>query len=199
MTAIFEGEFFVNFVFFLKNFTLFLVCFFTFISCGRDETQEPGQSDTLTIGRRKLSEGRIAGLLKNAGFPAHTINTMVCISKFESSQATDSNNYNRSNKTWDKGLFQINDVHLSPRELCYGMGDMYNEYINTACAYRVYRAQGFRAWYGYRNNKFTCDRYKNVTPEPVGGGKTNTCNTEQFTICKKFGGGKECSVKWNCG
>jgi len=31
---------------------------------------------------------------------------------------------------------------------------------NTNCAYRVWKEQGFNAWYGYQYHKSECDNYK---------------------------------------
>lgn len=31
---------------------------------------------------------------------------------------------------------------------------------NTNCAYRVYKEQGYNAWYGYQYHKSECDNYQ---------------------------------------
>ncbi len=117
----------------------------------------------------RQSECNVAKYLRNAGFPSNTIGTMVCISKYESSWNCDATNKNVDGST-DYGLFEINSYYW-----CSGdPTSKYNEcgtscsslmdcQRNTNCAYRVYKEQGFNAWYGYQYHKSECDNY----PTPV--------------------------------
>ena len=117
----------------------------------------------------RQSECDVAKYLRNAGFPSNTIGTMVCISKYESSWNCGATNKNVDGST-DYGLFEINSYYW-----CSGdPTSKYNEcgtscsslmdcQKNTNCAYKVYREQGFNAWYGYQYHKSECDNY----PSPV--------------------------------
>lgn len=114
----------------------------------------------------KQSECQVATYLKNAGFSSSNIPTMVCISKYESSFNCDATNKNTDGST-DYGLFEINSYYW-----CSGdSASKYNECSatcvslfdcqkNTNCAYKVWREQGYNAWYGYQYHKTECDNYK---------------------------------------
>lgn len=114
----------------------------------------------------RQSECDVAKYLRNAGFPSNTIGTMVCISKYESSWNCDATNKNVDGST-DYGLFEINSYYW-----CSGdPTSKYNEcgtscsslmdcQKNANCAYRVYKEQGFSAWYGYQYHKSECDNYQ---------------------------------------
>lgn len=149
----------------------------------------------------RQSECSVAKYLRNAGFPSNTIGTMVCISKYESSWNCDATNKNVDGST-DYGLFEINSYYW-----CSGdPTSKYNEcgtsctslmdcQKNTNCAYRVYKEQGFNAWYGYQYHKSECDNY----PAPVCEEMTDvykqkelqsnncgTCGTAYQTCCIGF-------------
>ena len=109
-------------------------------------------------GKKYLSEKEIANLLLSTGFPPQTIDTMVCVAHFESSHNPKAINVNK-NKSYDIGLFQINDIN---HRYC-GIKDrreLYDPKANTRCALIVFKRQGFRAWYGWQHNQKTCNSYK---------------------------------------
>ena len=109
-------------------------------------------------GQKYLSEKEIVNLLINTGFPPQTIDTMVCVAHFESSHNPKAINVNK-NKSYDIGLFQINDIN---HRYC-GIKDrreLYDPKVNTRCALIVFKRQGFRAWYGWQHNQKTCNSYK---------------------------------------
>ena len=114
----------------------------------------------------KESECSVAGYLRKAGFPESTIGTMVCISKYESSWSCSATNDNTDGSR-DYGLFEINSYYWCSG----GPNSKYDEcnascsslmdcQKNTNCAYKVYREQGYNAWYGYQYHKSECDSYK---------------------------------------
>ena len=114
----------------------------------------------------KQSECQVAGYLRKSGFPESSVGTMVCISKYESSYDCDATNHNTDSST-DYGLFQINSYYW-----CSGdSASKYNEcgtscsslftcQTNSNCAYKVWKQQGYNAWYGYKYHKSECDNYK---------------------------------------
>lgn len=109
---------------------------------------------------RVLSEEEIAGHLREAGFPASVIGTFICTAKYESRFCTGAVNDRNRNGTVDRGLFQINSVHLGSMRGCPRRADdLFDPETNARCAYAIYRAQGVRAWYGYRSHKAECDKY----------------------------------------
>lgn len=131
----------------------------------------------------RQSECDVARYLKNAGFPQNTIGTMVCISKYESSWNCDATNKNKDGST-DYGLFEINSYYW-----CSGdPTSKYNEcgascaslmdcQKNTNCAYKVYREQGYNAWYGYQYHKQECDNYPAPICEETPTVKSSSCGT----------------------
>jgi lipocalin len=94
---------------------------------------------------------------------------MICIAKYESSFNCKATNKNVDGST-DYGLFEINSYYW-----CSGdASSKYNEcgtscqtlmdcQKNANCAYRVYKEQGYNAWYGYQYHKSECDSY----PAPI--------------------------------
>ena len=143
----------------------------------------------------RQSECDVARYLKNAGFPQNTIGTMVCISKYESSWNCDATNKNNDGST-DYGLFEINSYYW-----CSGdPTSKYNEcgtscsslmdcQKNTNCAYKVYREQGYNAWYGYQYHKQECDNYPAPVCEEVStvqGPSCGTCGTAYQGCCIGF-------------
>lgn len=112
------------------------------------------------------SQCQIANYLRNSGFPESTIGTMVCISKYESSYNCDAKNTNTDGSS-DYGLLQINSYYwcsgdaLSKYNQCgTSCSSLYNCQTNSNCAYKVWKQQGFNAWYGYKYHKSECDNYK---------------------------------------
>lgn len=96
-------------------------------------------------------------LLTFAGFSFAEAHVMTCVAKYESSFRTNAENTNK-NGSKDYGLFQINTIwHKNDKcKVAY----LYNPVYNTLCARHIYEVQGINAWYGYKNNKETCDGYK---------------------------------------
>lgn len=114
----------------------------------------------------KQSECQVANYLKKSGFSDSSIPTMVCISKYESSFNCDASNKNNDGST-DYGLFQINsyywcsgDPNSKYNECGATCSSLFDCQKNSNCAYRVYKEQGYTAWYGYQYHKQECDSYK---------------------------------------
>ena len=111
------------------------------------------------------SECQVVNYLKKAGFPSNTWGTMTCISKYESSWNCKANNKNTDGST-DYGLFEINSYYWCSgdptskyNECNVPCTSLYDCQKNTDCAYKVYREQGYNAWYGYQYHKSECDNY----------------------------------------
>lgn len=112
------------------------------------------------------SQCQIASYLRASGFPETSIGTMVCISKYESSYNCDAKNTNTDGSS-DYGLFQINsyywcsgDPKSKYNECGVSCTSLYNCQSNSNCAYKVWKQQGYTAWYGYQYHKSECDSYK---------------------------------------
>jgi len=128
-----------------------------------------GKSSKGVVDLQGESECAVASYLKKAGFPSSSIGTMICIAKYESSFNCKATNKNVDGST-DYGLFEINSYYW-----CSGdASSKYNEcgtscqslmdcQKNANCAYRVYKEQGYNAWYGYQYHKSECDSY----PTPI--------------------------------
>ena len=108
----------------------------------------------------------VANYLRKAGFPSNTIGTMVCISKYESSYNCGATNKNVDGST-DYGMMQINSYYWCSgdptskyNECGASCSSMLNCQTNANCAYKVYREQGYNAWYGYKSHKSECDAAK---------------------------------------
>ena len=119
-----------------------------------------------TLTNNVQSECDVVSYLKDAGFPSGSVDTMVCISKYESSFNCDATNRNGDGST-DYGLFQINSYYwcsgdpLSKYDECNTPCDkLFSCQSNANCAYRVYKEQGFDAWYGYQYHRSECNSYK---------------------------------------
>ena len=104
-----------------------------------------------------------ANYLRAAGFPSSSIGTMVCIAKWESSFNCQATNHN-SNDSTDYGLFQINSYYwcsgdpMSKYNECNAScSSLFDCQSNANCAYKVYKEQGYTAWYGYQSHKAECD------------------------------------------
>lgn len=112
------------------------------------------------------SQCQVASYLRKSGFPETSIGTMVCISKYESSYNCDAKNTNTDGSS-DYGLFQINSYYWcsgDPQSKYNECGttciSLYNCQSNSNCAYKVWKQQGYNAWYGYKYHKSECDSYK---------------------------------------
>jgi len=123
-------------------------------------------NDTKVNVSTKETECQVANNARKAGFPESAVPVMVCISKYESSFNCDATNKNVDGST-DYGLFQINsyywcsgDPYSKYNECGTSCTSLFNCQTNANCAYRVYKEQGFNAWYGYQYHKSECDNYK---------------------------------------
>lgn len=96
-----------------------------------------------------LSAAQVAGLVKNAGFPADVQATMVAISKAESGYNTTATHTN-NNGTVDRGLFQINSVHRQ----FDGNRLLSDPQYNTNAAKSIYDGQGLSTWATYTSGAF---------------------------------------------
>jgi len=112
------------------------------------------------------SQCQIASYLRTSGFPESSIGTMVCISKYESSYNCDAKNTN-TDGSGDYGLLQINSYYwcsgdpLSKYNECgVSCSSLFNCQTNSNCAYKIWKQQGYNAWYGYKYHKTECDSYK---------------------------------------
>ncbi len=123
-----------------------------------NDQQPVGESQDHLLAGRRLSETEIATLLREAGFPESSVGQMVCTAKYESSFYERASHTN-GNGTTDYGLFQINSVHLRDAGCPSTATGLYDAATNTRCAYRVWKSQGIRAWYGYQKHRAECDRY----------------------------------------
>lgn len=120
-----------------------------------------GQVDEKLLAGRRIPPREVAQILRKVGFPAHVVPEMVCTAKYESSFYERASNRN-SNGSVDRGLFQINSIHLG-RAGCPKRGNagaLYNATTNAKCALQVYRSQGLNAWYGYQAHRATCNAYR---------------------------------------
>jgi apolipoprotein D and lipocalin family protein len=112
------------------------------------------------------SQCQIANYLRISGFPESSIGTMVCISKYESSYNCDAKNTNTDSSS-DYGLLQINSYYwcsgdpLSKYNECgVSCSSLFNCQTNSNCAHKIWKQQGYNAWYGYKYHKTECDSYK---------------------------------------
>ncbi len=137
---------------------------------------------------RVISESEVASLVRSAGFPESHVGRMVCTAKYESRFYERASNQN-SGGSIDRGLFQVNSVHLGGTNGCPSRSNaesLFNAETNTRCAAAIFRMQGMNAWYGYRAHRRECDRYPapasggiavprpGTEPTPVGGEPTDT-------------------------
>lgn len=134
-------------------------------SASAEEEEPTGESQDRLLAGRRLSQAEIADLVREAGFPERLVGTMVCTAKYESSFYEGATNRNR-NGTTDRGLFQINSIHVGSMRGCPSTSSaLMNAEANVRCAYAIYRAQGLNAWYGYRKHRTECNNY----PAPARG------------------------------
>src|SRR5690348_788498 len=106
------------------------------------ETEEEAKGETSSdlLGGRRLTPEETAGLLRSAGFPESAVGPMVCTAKYESSFYERATNQN-TNGSIDRGLFQINSIHVG-RAGCPNADGLFNATQNTRCALVIYRSQG---------------------------------------------------------
>lgn len=151
--------------------------------------ESPEESSPLALAGDRLSEGEVATVLANAGFPDNVIPTMVCIAKYESSFYTQATNRNW-NGSVDYGLFQINNFFWITGCGLRSANQLMNVETNTRCALTIYRQQGLNAWYGYQYHRSECNSYS------INGSSRGSSNAAQLNACLKHGGGNACYSKW---
>lgn len=96
-----------------------------------------------------VSDGAIAGLAANAGFPPGEIATAVAIALAESGGRADAVGHN-TNGTTDRGLWQINSIHNVS-------GNVFDPATNAAAAFSIWKASGggsWRPWSTYNNGSY---------------------------------------------
>lgn len=135
------------------------------VACAADageEDEDVGETEDRLLAGRRLSEAEVAQHLREAGFPEEQIGRMVCTAKYESTFYEGAVNSRNRNRSVDRGLFQINSIHLGSMRGCPSRAEaatLFDAATNTRCALAVFRAQGNRAWYGYRSHRTECDSY----------------------------------------
>jgi hypothetical protein len=127
--------------------------------CSAEPDEPSGSSAQALLAGRRLSEEETAGHLRAAGFREETVGPMVCTAKYESSFYDRASNVNTNGST-DRGLFQINSIHLGGTAGCPRSAEaLWDPATNARCAAGIFALQGIRAWYGYRAHRAECDAY----------------------------------------
>nr|QHB21521.1 venom lysozyme 1 [Platymeris rhadamanthus] len=111
-----------------------------------------------------LSQAKVftrCGLAKELvakGIPRGDIDNWVCLVESESSRNTKLKGGPNSNKSYDHGLFQINDRYWCKNghkggDCKVSCEDLRKDDITAAvkCALLIKKRQGFNAWYGWKN------------------------------------------------
>jgi hypothetical protein len=125
-----------------------------------DDTEALGETEDHLLSGTRYTPSQVATYLRQAGFAENTIGKMVCTAKYESSYYAKATNKNK-NGSMDRGLFQINSLHIGKTKGCPSSGDaLFNPETNAKCAMAVFKLQGVSAWYGYKKHKSECDRTK---------------------------------------
>lgn len=163
-----------------KLFKLFSVSTFAAVTalgasgCAADtqEDEPVSESEDHLLAGRRLSESEIAQHVRNAGFPESMVGKMICTAKYESSFYERASNRNNNGST-DRGLFQINSIHVGGTRGCpTSVNGLWDAATNAKCAYAIYKMQGINAWYGYRKHRAECDSYQfrggSAAPAPNG-------------------------------
>lgn len=123
---------------------------------GAEEATDGTTEDPLLAGRH-LHESEVASLLRSVGFSASVVPKMVCVAKYESSFYEQATNKNR-NGTIDRGLFQINSIHVGRTAGCpSSSAALFTAATNARCAHAIYQSEGANAWYGYQKHRAECN------------------------------------------
>lgn len=150
---------------------------------GSSEESVDGEGSTAEQelrGGERLSPSNVASLLRQAGFPSNMVNRMVCTAKWESSFYTKATNKNR-NGSIDRGLFQINSIHLGVTRGCpRSSSAIFDPLTNTRCALAIFEMQGIDAWYGYKAHRSECDRYRVGQRSMFGSGMDDGVDLQNF-------------------
>lgn len=96
-----------------------------------------------------LTPAQVAALVKAAGFPESVHVTMVAICRAESGYRVEAIGGPNRNGTYDRGLFQINDVHKLDKARLTS-----DATYNTEQAKRIYDGQGLKAWSTYSSGAY---------------------------------------------
>jgi len=107
-----------------------------------------------------LNAAQVAQLVKQAGFPGHVHVEMVAIAKAESGFRTDAIGGPNKNQTYDRGVWQINDVHRFDRNRL-----VRDSRYNAECAKNIFDRQGLRAWSVYNSGAWR--RHENEARQGV--------------------------------
>jgi lysozyme C len=136
---------------------------FAAIGCAaptEDDAEALGETEDHLLSGTRYTPSQVATYLRQAGFAENTIGKMVCTAKYESSYYARATNKNKNGST-DRGLFQIDSLHIGKTKGCPSSAEgLFNPQANAKCAMAVFKSQGINAWYGYKKHKSECDRTK---------------------------------------
>ena len=125
-----------------------------------EDTEAKGETASHQLAGDRLTPSQVASQLRAVGFAENAIGKMVCTAKYESSYYDRATNKNK-NGSMDRGLFQINSLHIGKTKGCPSSGEaLFDSSANAKCALAVFKSQGISAWYGYKKHKTECDRTK---------------------------------------
>ncbi|XP_069182334.1 lysozyme c-1-like [Procambarus clarkii] len=122
-----------------------------------------------TSSGKVFTKCELARVLTNTYRMSRTlVKNFVCLAQYESSFNTAATNKN-TNGSRDYGIFQINDKYwcqggIRTTNYCnIQCSSLLNSNIadDVACAQRIYKQQGFKAWYAWRSHckNMDLDRY----------------------------------------
>jgi hypothetical protein len=87
----------------------------------------------------------LMNLLISEGVPEQDAHKLICIAKHESNFNSKAiNDKLNRNKTIDRGLFQVNSVHLTTCNVT--AEQLFDVRTNVSCAVKIYELQGLKAW-----------------------------------------------------
>lgn len=145
----------------LTAWSLVAVASFAAMGCAAptmDDEEALGETEDHLLSGTRYTPSQVATYLRDAGFAESAIGKMVCTAKYESSFYAKATNKNR-NGSMDRGLFQINNLHLGKTKGCPSSADaLFDPGTNAKCALAIFKSQGINAWYGYKKHKSECDR-----------------------------------------
>src|SRR5690242_7872463 len=122
---------------------------------GDDLQDDSSSSEGALLAGRKIPSAEVAQILKSVGFPDDMLGPMVCTAKYESSFFERASNKNK-NGTVDRGLLQVNSVHLGGASCPRTAEALYDAKTNAKCALVIFDEQGIEAWYGYKKHRSEC-------------------------------------------
>lgn len=130
-------------------------------AAGDEASEEEDTSDTTEalLAGRKLPEKEVASILREVGFEEDEVPRMVCTAKYESGFYERAVNNRNRNGSVDRGLFQINSIHLGLKGCPKTAEALMTAKTNAACALVIWKLQSNTAWYGYRKHRAECDSY----------------------------------------